>query len=288
MGTQIQGKLNLLQQLLPDGLLVDSEWLQTRGYSRSLISKYLGSGWLESTARGVYRQPGSAFDQKGAEKWQLLVISLQTLHNLPVTVGGRTALELQGYAHYLRQNGVNEIHLYSPVALPRWIHRVPLDERLVSHRTGLFLNSPDSTEWSGLHWHEKSPTSNVSLPLQTHFIRQTWGSKDWPLILSSPERAILELLDEVPHKETFEQADALFGGLSSLSPRRLQKLLADCRSVKTKRLFLWFAERHQHAWLIALDRSKIDLGTGKRMLVHGGRLDRKFLITVPESLLNER
>ena len=60
------------------------------------------------------------------------------------------------------------------------------------------------------------------------------------------------------------------------------------RSVKTKRLFLWFAERHQHAWLIALDRSKIDLGTGKRMLVHGGRLDRKFLITVPESLLNER
>jgi hypothetical protein len=287
VGAPNRGKLNLLQQLLPDGLLVDSEWLRQRGYSRSLISKYLGSGWLESTARGVYRQPRSAFDPKGAEKWQLLVVSLQTLHNLPVAVGGRTALELQGYSHYLRQNGAQEIHLYSQSPLPRWVVRVPLEEQLEIHSTRLFLNSPDPAEWSGPEWRTLPPPTAV-LPSQTHFTRLIWGSKDWPLIVSTPERAILELLDEVPHRETFEQADALFGGLTSLSPRRLQKLLADSRSVKTKRLFLWFAERHQHAWLTALDRSKIDLGTGKRMLVQGGRLDSKLLITVPESLLNER
>lgn len=101
--------------------------------------------------------------------------------------------------------------------------------------------------------------------------------------MSSPERAILELLDEVPKRETFHQADVLIEGLSNLSPRRLQPLLTACRSVKVKRLFLWFAERHRHAWLNKLDRNRIDLGKGNRMLVRGGKLDPKFKITVPES-----
>jgi len=102
--------------------------------------------------------------------------------------------------------------------------------------------------------------------------------------MSSPERAVLELLDEVPQRETFHQADMLMEGLRNLSPRRLHKLLVDCRSVKVKRLFLWFAERHDHAWLKQLNRKDIDLGHGKRMLVRGGKLDPKFNITVPENL----
>ena len=102
--------------------------------------------------------------------------------------------------------------------------------------------------------------------------------------MSAPERAILELLDEVPQRETFHQADMLMEGLRNLSPRRLQKLLADCRSIKVKRLFLWFAERHNHAWLKKLDRNGINLGRGKRMLVRGGKLDTKYNITVPENL----
>lgn len=57
-----------------------------------------------------------------------------------------------------------------------------------------------------------------------------------------------------------------------------------CRSVKVKRLFLWFAERHQHAWLNKLDRNRVDLGKGNRMLVRGGKLDPKFKITVSESI----
>ena len=102
--------------------------------------------------------------------------------------------------------------------------------------------------------------------------------------MAAPERAFLELLNELPQRETFHQADMLVEGLSNLRPRLLQKLLADCRSVKVKRLFLWFAERHGHAWLKKLDRSGIDLGRGKRMLVRGGRLDTKYNITVPGNL----
>ena len=37
--------------------------------------------------------------------------------------------------------------------------------------------------------------------------------------LSSPERAILELLDGIPQREGFEQADRLVGALTNLSPR---------------------------------------------------------------------
>ena len=102
--------------------------------------------------------------------------------------------------------------------------------------------------------------------------------------MSLPERAILELLDEVPERETFHQADVLMEGLRTLSPQRLRALLLDCKNVKVKRLFFWFAERHNHAWLQKLDRSGIDLGKGKRLLVRGGKLDPKYNITVPETL----
>ena len=115
----------------------------------------------------------------------------------------------------------------------------------------------------------------------------TWmhfGDGDWPIVLSTRERAILELLDELPDRETFHQADVLMEGLVSLSPRRMSRLLRECRSVKVKRLFLWFAERHGHAWMERLDRDGVDLGNGKRMLVRGGKLDPKYGITIPRGL----
>ena len=76
----------------------------------------------------------------------------------------------------------------------------------------------------------------------------------------------------------------LMEGMANLSPRRMQKLLEDCRNVKVKRLFLFFADRHPHAWLKRLDRSTITLGDGKRMLVRGGKLNKTYQITVPEEL----
>ncbi len=94
----------------------------------------------------------------------------------------------------------------------------------------------------------------------------------------------MELLDELPDKETFHQVDALMDGLANLSPRRMNRLLRECRSVKVRRLFLWFAERTGHAWLERIDREGVDLGSGKRMLARGGKLDPKYQITVPRDL----
>ena len=42
--------------------------------------------------------------------------------------------------------------------------------------------------------------------------------------------------------------------------------------------------RQNEPWSRKLDISQIALGNGKRLVTRGGRLDKRFLITVPESL----
>src|SRR5712671_2941253 len=97
MTKQKKGKLNWLEHHLSEGLVVDASWLTRHGYSTSLRSQYVSAGWVEQPARGVYRRT------RGSLTWQQVVISLQALLEYPLVVGGRTALELQGYAHYLPQ-----------------------------------------------------------------------------------------------------------------------------------------------------------------------------------------
>jgi hypothetical protein len=149
----------------------------------------------------------------------------------------------------------------------------------------LFRNDPITRGLTSLNWNVRTGEGISTDPLRgSDLTVQSWGHWDWPLTLSTSERAVLELLDELPDRESFHQADKLMEGLANLSPRRLQKLLEDCRSVKVKRLFFFFADRHAHAWLKRLERKRIDLGKGKRMLVRGGKLDSKYEITVPEDL----
>jgi hypothetical protein len=277
MGSQNQGKLNWLQHNLPEGLVTDSSWLERHGISRQLRRKYVMHGWLLQLGRGVYRRPTSA-EVFTTVPWQQLVISLNALQNLPVAVGARTALDLQGFSHYVSPGGSREAHLYANEELPGWVSRVPVDAKLVLHDARKLFRNRDVPAYF------TSGDATLRHPEDSGFTQQSWGHWKYPLTTSTPERAVLELLDEVPKRETFHQADVLLEGLRNLSPRRLQALLGDCRNVKVKRLFFWFAERHNHAWLQKIDRSGIDLGKGKRMLVRGGKLDTKYNITVPENL----
>lgn len=270
-------KINQLSRQLPEGLLVDAAWMERNGYSRSLRSHYVSAGWLDQPAHRVYRRG------RGPLSWEFVVISLQTLLGIPLIVGGRTALQVQGVSHYLAQQ-VREVHLYGAAPLPTWVEKLPLDVKFHHHNSErLFANDPITRALTsmGLDLQPHQGWSADSL----HGLRQiTWGSWDWPLTLSTPERAYLELLDELPNRESFHQADKLMEGLTNLSPRRLTKLLTDCRSVKVKRLFFFFADRHSHSWRHQLDPKNFDLGSGKRVLVKGGKLDARYQITVPEDL----
>jgi len=277
VATQTEGKLNWLLRALPEGLVVDAQWLARHGFSTSLRSHYVAAGWLEQPARRVYRRPA------GPLAWQHVVVSLQTLLRQVATVGARTALELQGYAHYISQKQM-EIQLYGPGPLPGWVKLLPLPERFIHHNSATLFGD----ESSGLvlpELGENTETLSLGDGLEAAGLRVLpWGTWNWPLTVSTPERAVLELLSELPARESFHHVDVLMEGLGGLSPRRLQRLLVGCRSVKVKRLFFFFADRHQHAWLKRLDRATVDLGRGHRMIVRGGRFDAVYQITVPEDL----
>ncbi|MGQ3049269.1 MAG: type IV toxin-antitoxin system AbiEi family antitoxin domain-containing protein [Niveispirillum sp.] len=265
----------MLERTLPDGLLVDAAWMEQHGYSTSLRSQYVAAGWLVQPVRGTYKRP------LGKLTWERAVISLQALMKHPLIVGGRTALELQGLGHYVSASGPASIHLHGDEPPPGWLAKLPFKERFIFHKAQTLFSATTTAEGplslaGGDDGDDHERTGDHVRPLTM--------SAHWPLLVSTPERAFLELLDELPKRETFHNVDMIAEGLRSLSPARLQRLLEDCRSVKVKRLFFWFAERHGHRWLNRIDRDRVSLGSGKRMLVKGGRLDPKYLITVPEDL----
>lgn len=237
-------------------------------------SHYLSAGWLEQPARRVYRRP------RGPLAWQQLVLSLQTLLQRDLIVGGKTALELQGYAHYLRQTA-DQIYLYGSKPPPTWLKDVDAGATFI-YRNDRRLFQKESASAAPYSLEDKPANGATNRSGSVNVV--PWGQWNWPIIVSRPERAILEVLDELPDHESFHQVDVLMEGLATLSPARMQTLLADCRSVKVKRLFFFFADRHQHAWLKRINRKTIDLGKGKRVLAKGGKLDTRYLITVPGDL----
>jgi len=253
-------KLNRLQALLPGGLLATTAWLGKHGYATNLLTHYVKTGWLESPARGVYCKPGPPL------KWQHAVLSLTRMLEGSVHVGGLTALELRGYAHFLKPRGLGQVELYLDAKAPGWLTKLQFAERLVVHRNTLFT-FPPTTQDKGI-------------------AAEPWGPWDDPLPVALPERAMLEFLDEVPARQSLEHAALLMQGLHDLDSRRVLQLLAACGSFKVKRLFLALAARQQFQWvrpvLEAANRGKISLGRGKRSLGKGGKFDSKYRITVPD------
>jgi len=246
----------VLDQVLPDGLLVDRKWLDAKGFQRSAVDYYLRSGALAAVARGVYRRPGPPL------KWQHVVYSLQIL-GYGIHIGGRTAMELQGMAHYLPLRGMQHIWLYGAKKLPTWVNKLDMDCRFTLGKPRLFVQLPEA--------------ALTTLP---------FGHWDWPLSCARPELALLEILAGVHTADDFEAVDKLFESATTLRPNVLMNALMVCNLVKAKRLFLWLAERHSHAWFHKLDTETIQLGSGKRMLVKGGKLVPKYQITVPSEMID--
>lgn len=274
MSDQSGGKLNRLDRLVPEGLVVDSGWLSSNGYYNSLRSKYVSSGWLAHLANGVYSRPRHALD------WIQVVVSLQTILEYPLVVGGRSALELQGFGHYATDLKV--VHLYSQRPPPPWLDGLPIKVRFEVHNGARLFLAPIERRHEDLAWERIAQDGALVEPALQSIGNLKLGNQPWPVAASIPERAILEAIDELPRHESFHQLDMVMEGLTTLRPRRLQALLEACRSIKVKRLFFLLAERHGHAWLTRIDRDAISLGKGKRSLVPGGKLDPKYQITVPE------
>src|SRR5580704_8628100 len=166
MGIHNQDKLNSLQRSLPEGLIVDAAWLERHGYSRALRKKYVTRGWLDQVVRGVYRRPAPKLQE--SLRWQAVVISLQTLLGRPYTVGGRTALELQGFAHYLSGRH-REIHLYGVGKPPGWLSKLHLEDQFVFHNAERLFR----------HNARRSRLTKSSMDTRYHFLQNGYMKQPW-------------------------------------------------------------------------------------------------------------
>lgn len=274
-------KVSRLQSELPPGLLAPASWLNARGYYRQLLDHYVSHGWLESPARGVYHRPGLPL------KWQHVVASLLLTGKLPLHIGGSTALEHAGFGHYARMRGAETIRLFGPVRLPGWARELPVPEKFVVKTDAMFEKLPIPRVWldkGGQPVDEQARPVNETTLGESGLRISKWGESDWPLVYATEERAILEMLQDVPESESVHQAHVMLQGMVNIRPARMSLLLRHCGSIKVKRLFLALAERHHHAWFAHLELKDVGLGKGKRALHAGGKLDPKYQITLPADL----
>ena len=248
-------KLNQMIRAIPEGVAVPSTWLSENGYSPQLVRKYVQSGWLTHLGSRVYARPGQPVN------WEGVILGLQRLGKLQLHLGGVSALNRQGLAHYLSLSGDAAVNVWGQDRAPGWVEQVPLDVRWHFHRRKLF--------------EEDMEESWVKLPTQV---------RDWSIQGSAPERAILEVLcqvDETP--ASFSFAAELFEGLTALRPAVVNTLLQSCLHNEAKRLFLFLANHYDYPWMKRVDVDAVDLGRGKRLVTRGGKLDKRYQITVPEA-----
>ncbi len=244
-----------LPRLLPEGVAAPSTWLAANGYSRQLVRKYVISGWLEPLCRGAYARPSHPVG------WEGVLLGLQRLGGVSCHVGGLSALNRQGMAHYLPLGGEHRIQVMSCGKPPAWVTSIELPQELVFDTRRLFAENA----------REKG------------FVQWAAGIRDWTLPISGSERAIMEMLSDVDgSRHSFEHAAQVFEGLTVLRPEVANDLLAACRSIKVKRLFLFLATHFDYPWAKRLETATLNLGRGNRQVVKGGRLDKRYQITIPE------
>lgn len=255
-GVRLENKLKSLLANPASAGVLTSAWLRQAGYSSQLLNKYVHSGWLTSIGHGAYARDTSRI------VWQHGLHALQTQLGLPVWLGGLSALSLHGLGHQVAM-GQERIWLYAQDAphLPKWFtqHQWSVEFVLVNRR--LFAGATD----------------------ECLVTRESGGVS---ITVSRPEQAVLEYLDRVQDRPAFEDAADVVNGAMTLSPRRMQQVLESCRSIRAKRLALYFADHYQLPWRDQLDVNLVDLGSGPRQIVAEGRLDSKYQIIIPRSLDN--
>ena len=239
-------KINLLIKNWPRGTVKSVKELERMGYTPQLLKAYTKSKWIELYMRGMYKLYDDTVDWKG------VLYGLQNKSDTTIHAGALTALELKGYAHYLR--------------LPKVY--------LLGNRQENFNTWLDKLEDVVLRRNEVFDYS-----VMKYFTKYSGG--EYEINISSPELAAMEMIYLIPKYQSFEEAYLVMENLTTLRPGLVQSLLESCKSVKVKRIFMWMAEKLDHSWIKDLDLSKVGFGAGKRVVVKNGKLDKKYKITVP-------
>ena len=213
-------------------------------------------GVMHPLGSGAYRRT-----RDEAPPWSAGVAALQNELGLRIHVAGKSALQLQGVMQHLSLGNGGGVWLIARdnFRLPKWFVDHDWNATIHFHRATLFSPEPESS------------FREVSID-------------GFSTRVSQRERAALEAIYLIEKEHRFEEVAELFEGLGTLNPQIVQGLLERCSSIKTKRIFLYLAKKSGFSWRSKLDESRIELGTGNREVVRGGRLDSQYLITVPRDL----
>lgn len=230
MATVIRNKLKAVYAGTAAGAPLISEDLAALGISADLAVHYVRSGWLTRLARGVFSRTNDTLALHPS--LMLMERRIEGLH-----VGGKSALDWHGVRQYLSQQPVLALYGWTAAKLPEWFtERFPAEY----HRKRLF----DEQLGALLH---------VG-PLE--------GRSGAPAV-SSPERALLEMLSEVGVRQPLQEARDITEGLYSLRADVLRALLLRCTSVKTVRLCLQLGVELSMPWMSKLDRAKLPTGSDR-------------------------
>jgi hypothetical protein len=230
MSTENATKINQLLNTQPHGVVLQSAWLVTNGYSLELQKRYRKSKWLKSIGTGAMIRTGNRVTYEGA------VYALQQQSSLTIHPGGKTALSLQGRSHYLDLSA-KRVAMFGGKAEkpPAWFRK---------HDWGLAID-----------YHRSS-----FLPADLGLTDLDVAQQSFSIKVSSAARALMECLYLAPEKQELTECYQLMENLNNLRPDLVQSLLEKCESVKVKRLFLYMATKAKHDWLQYVDTTKVDLG----------------------------
>lgn len=236
-----------LQAEQPRGAPFGLATLNQFGVSPQLAARYVEGGWLVRLAQGVYAFPNDNFGVHSA----LLFLQkrVASLH-----IGGRSALALQGVRHNLSSRDTWVLWGDTRFVLPEWFtSRFPA--RYV--HAHLF-------DWPDTGLADKTLATPPGMPEG--------------VLVSVPERAILELLYDAGVKQGLEEARNLFDGLRAPRRELLGQLLSCCTSVKAVRLFLTWARETDVVDVDALlAQHAVRVGSNKRWM---SRLDDGTLLSL--------
>lgn len=214
--------IKTLQGAFPRGTPFDSRQLRQLGVSKSLGHHYLKSGWLAKLGRGVFMFPHDTLRREDTLKF--LSRTTEGFH-----VGGKTALAWRGIRHNLPAREPLSLWGGRKAVLPPWFV-----ERFPARYTAPKLFSPRLPKGFGLQPLPETPDG---------------------VLVSEPERALLEMLSEVGVYQSVEEARNIMEGARSLRADTLATLLKHCQRVKARLLCVRWAEELNLPWAAAVRKT---------------------------------
>jgi hypothetical protein len=207
-----------LQIAFPRGTPFDSQQLKKVGISSALAHHYLKSEWLTRLGRGVFMFPKDTLRKE--DSLIFLSRAIEGFH-----VGGKTALAWRGIRHNLPAREPLSLWGKGKAVLPPWF-----TERFPARYTARNLFSPKLPKGFGLQSLPETPDG---------------------VLVSEPERALLEILSEVGLHQGIEEARNIMEGTRSLRTETLSTLLKHCQRVKVRMLCVQWAEELNLPWATA-------------------------------------